>query len=432
MKQESGQELQPYITKKTEIDLSFEVVILVIGGVFFLLFGVLLFLITKGMLPYTEGSMYGLFVVLVSIQAITMGKTPFGDLLRSWFVVVIGIVTAMTGTLAIFYPEHLGSMIRLLAGLIVLVTGALGLIQLLTAKDKAQAWLKIPGILQHLTVACILVYGIEVVLGIVTLLPGIMPDQVTAVFCLIIGASIFFLAWTVHKVHHKYPGEDEKTNQQETPSHTRFCLFQKTSLTMGNAISTYQGCLMILLGFLIFFSILGILPSFNADGQLGLLLVLTSLQLLALGQFVGSTVTRSWPVVIFGILCAGIGIFSCIVPGIVSEVIQSILGLQNLVTGVMILVTQIIAPTLYGIKHPPEEAVTLPPIIKRLLFILMITGLVTIIFGINMFMPVLLPNLIGMIGVAILLPLLVIVIGILMLLTVSITQKLEQGALSAS
>ena len=432
MKQESGQGLQPYITKKTEIDLSFEVVILVIGGVFFLLFGVLLFLITKGMLPYTEGSMYGLFVVLVSIQAITMGKTPFGDLLRSWFVVVIGIVTAMTGTLAIFYPEHLGSMIRLLAGLIVLVTGALGLIQLFTAKDKAQAWLKIPGILQHLTVACILVYGIEVVLGIVTLLPGIMPDQVTAVFCLIIGASIFFLAWTVHKVHHKYPGEDEKTNQLETPSHTRFCLFQKTSLTMGNAISTYQGCLMILLGFLIFFSILGILPSFNADGQLGLLLVLTSLQLLALGQFVGSTVTRSWPVVIFGILCAGVGIFSCIVPGIVSEVIQSILGLQNLVTGVMILVTQIIAPTLYGIKHPPEEAVALPPIIKRLLFILMITGLVTIIFGINMFMPVLLPNLIGMIGVAILLPLLVIIIGILMLLTVLITQKLEQDALSAS
>jgi hypothetical protein len=163
------QQLQRYIAKRAEIELSIEVVLLIVGGVFFLLFGVLLFLIDRGMLPYSEGSMYGLFVVLVSMQIITMGKTPFGDVLRSWLVVIIGLLTAMLGTLAIFYPGHLSVTIRILAGLIVLISGASGLLQLFISKDKARTWLKVPGILQQLTIACFLVYGIEIALGIITL-----------------------------------------------------------------------------------------------------------------------------------------------------------------------------------------------------------------------------------------------------------------------
>jgi hypothetical protein len=60
------------------------------------------------------------------------------------------------------------------------------------------------------------------------------------------------------------------------------------------------------------------------------------------------------------------------------------------------------------------------------------TGIVTILFGINMLTPVLLPNLLGMVVYAILLPLLVIIMGVLMLITVSITQKLQRGAATAS
>jgi uncharacterized membrane protein HdeD (DUF308 family) len=432
LQQDSGQQLKPYIEKRAEIDLSIEVVLLVVGGVYFLLFGALLFLIDRGILPYSEDSMYGLFVILVSMQIITMGKTPFGDLLRSWIVVVAGLVTAIIGTLAIFYPGHLSVAIRLLAGLIVLITGGLGLLQLFTAKDRARLWMKVPGILQQLTIACVLVYGIEIVLGAITLLPGIMPNPLTAVLCLIFGASLFFLSWCIHEVHQKYPSGDERTVPREPPSHTGFCLFREAFLTVGNAINTYQGFLMILLGFLILLNILGIFPSFNSDGQLGLLLVLTSLQLLALGQFVGSQVTRSWLVVAFGVVCAGAGVFSCIVPGILSGVIPPLLGLQNILTGVLLLATQIIAPTLYGIRHPPEKPVAIPSIIRRLFLVLTATGIVTIVFGINMLAPVLLPGMLGMVAYAIILPLLVIFIGILTLLTVSITQKLQQGASTGS
>jgi hypothetical protein len=426
------QQLQSYIAKRAEVDLSIEVVLLVVGGVYFLLFGVLLFLIDKGRLPYSEGSMYGLFVVLVSMQIITMGKTPFGDFLRSWFIVIIGLITAMIGTLAIFFPGYLSMEIRILAALIVLFTGALGLLQLFASRDKARIWMKVPGILQQLTIACVLVYGIELVLGIITLLPGIVTNPLTAVLCLILGMSLFFLAWCIHVVNRQYRQGKEKTTSPTPPSKGGFFLLQEASLTVGNTFNTYQGFLMILLGFLILFNILGIFPSFNSDGQIGLLLVLTSLQLLALGQFVGSQVTRSWLVLAFGLFCAGAGIFSCIVPGILTGIILPLLGLQNITTGVLLLGTQIVAPTLYGIRHPPAEPVPLPPIIKRLFLVLMVTGIVTIVFGINTIAPVVLPNLFGMVVYAILLPLLVIIMGLLSLMTVSITQKLQRGAATTS
>ncbi|MCP1392661.1 MAG: DUF308 domain-containing protein [Methanothrix sp.] len=421
------QQLKRYIAKSAEISLSTEVVLLIVGGVFFLLFGVLLFLIERGMLPYSEGSMYGLFVVLVSMQIITMGKTPFGDVLRSWLVVIVGLLTAMIGTLAIFYPGYLSVTIRILAGLIVLISGASGLLQLFISKDKARTWVKVSGILQQLTVACVLVYGIEIALGIITFLPGIMPNLLTAMLLLIFGASLFFLARCIHIATQQYSSSSEKMVPSRSPRKKMFFLLEEAALTVENTFNIYQGFLLILLGILVLFMILGILPSFNSDGQLGLLLVLTSLQLLALGQFVGSQVTRSWLVIAFGILCAAAGSFSCIVPGILSGVIQPLLGIQNIITGVLLLATKIIAPTLYGIRSPSEEPVTLPPIVKRLFRVLTATGIVTILFGINMLAPLLLPGLLGIVVYAILIPLLVIIMGFLSLIMVSITQKLQQA-----
>jgi uncharacterized membrane protein HdeD (DUF308 family) len=420
------QQLQSHIAGRAEIDLSIEVVILIVGGIFFLLFGMLLFQIDRGKLPYSEGSMYGLFVVLVSMQIVTMGKTPFGDVLRSWLVVIIGLFTAMIGTLAIFYPDYLTMTIRILAGLIVLITGAVGLLQLFTAKDKARSWMKTPGILQQLTIACVLVYGIEILLGIITLLPGIIPNSLTVALLIVFGSSLFFLAWCIHEVAHQYSSTTAKILPSPSTLKSRFFLLQETSLTLGNTFNTYQGFLMILLGILVLLMILGIFPSFNSDGQLGLLLVLTSLQLLALGQFVGSQVTRSWLMIAFGILCATTGIYSCIVPGVLIGLIQPLIGLQNIITGVLLLVTQLIAPTLNGIMYPPAEPVTIPPIVKRLFLVLTITGIVAILFGINMLAPLVLPGLLGMVVFTMLLPLLIIIMGLMSLITVAITQKLQQ------
>ena len=421
----NGQErLQAYIHRRVAVDLSIEVVLLLVGGVFFLLFGLALVPISTGMLPYSEGAMYGLFVVLVSMQAITMGKTPIGDLRRSWLVVIAGIATAIAGTLALFYPGELGGSIRLLAGAIILITGTLGLYQLVTAEDRARAWLRVPGVLRHLAVACAAVYGLEVVLGVITFLSGGVPVLLTAVLCVLLGAALLYLAWAVHSVGARYPrGPAEDAG----PVDRGAGLLGEAELPVGDSFSVFQGVLLILLGSLVLVMTLGAIPPFNADGQLGLLLVLTSLQMLALGQLVGSTVTRSWALVALGLAFAGMGIISCIVPGVLTSVISPLLGVQNIITGVVLLATQVIGPTLYGVRHPPAEPVVVPPLVKRLFLILAATGVVAFLFGLNMLAPFLLPGLLGVVAFALFLPFLIVLMGLLTLGTVSVTRRLQRG-----
>ncbi len=202
-------------------------------------------------------------------------------------------------------------------------------------------------------------------------------------------------------------------------------IFGEASLSVGESFSVFQGILMLLLGGLVLLMTLGLVPLFNADGQLGLLLVLTSLQMLALGQVVGSTVTRSWVLVALGLAFAGMGVVSCIVPGLLTAVIPPLLGVQNIITGAVLLATQVIGPTLYGIRHPPAEPVALPPSVRRLVVLLAVTGIVAIVFGLNMLAPYLLPGLLGVVAFALFLPVLIIAMGLLTLGTVIITRTLQ-------
>lgn len=192
-------------TLREESDLSFEVVILLVFGVFMLLFGLLLFGIHTGDLPYTPDSTYGLFLVIVSFQVVTMGRTPFGDFHRSWAVVVLGICAAVVGMVACFIPGTLTATVRILVGVLLSGGGAVLLLQLFLTEGRARTWLKVPGVLRHLTVACTGVYLLSVVLGLVTLLPGITTDPQTAVLLVLYGIFFFYLAWSLQNVARAYP-----------------------------------------------------------------------------------------------------------------------------------------------------------------------------------------------------------------------------------
>ncbi|KAF5051292.1 MAG: hypothetical protein KO254_13095 [Methanoculleus marisnigri] len=190
---------------RAESDLSLEVVILLVFGVFMSLFGLLLFRIHAGELPYAPDSTYGLFLVIVSFQVITMGKTPFGDLRRSWAVIIIGVCTAVIGMVACFVPGLLAGPVRILVGILLFAGGIALLAQLFLSEDKARVWLKIPGILRHLTIACIIVYVMSIILGLVTLLPGITTDPQTAILLIIYGIGFFYLSWSIQKAARTYP-----------------------------------------------------------------------------------------------------------------------------------------------------------------------------------------------------------------------------------
>jgi hypothetical protein len=204
-----------------------------------------------------------------------------------------------------------------------------------------------------------------------------------------------------------------------------FGLFREASLPLASAFSIFQGSLLVLLGILVYGVEFCRIP-LNESGQLGLLLVFTSLQVLALGQLLGGQYRRSWWLMTVGLLFAGMGIISCIVPGILTDVIRILLGLQNIVTGSLFLALQLVVPTMQGTTSPPSEPVTLPPLVKRLGLVVTVLMIVSVVFGLNMLAPVLLPSLIGLVPFVLLFPMLVVILGLLTLYTVYLNQKLQQ------
>lgn len=381
-------ETHDYIKIREESDLSLEVVILLILGVFMFLFGLLLFKISTGELPYTPDSTYGLFLVIVSFQVITMGKTPFGDLRRSWVLVLIGIITAIVGMVACFIPGQLTEMVRILVGVLLFAGGISLLLQLLFFEEKARTWIKIPGVLQHLTVACGVVYVITIVLGLITLIPGITSNPQTALFLLIYGISIFYLAWCIQKVARSYPPENLKSISKEKGG--LFKSLQSVSLSLSPAVVIMIGVLLFLLGCLLFPINQGTLP-FSSDGELGLLMVIMAIQMTTLGETPLGQFKRSVIIIIVGIVFATLGIFSCIVPGILTGVLQILIGALNILGGV-ILLTMRFVPIIRGKKkHDPETG---PPssTVKKFMITQTLLNLVAIAFGLSMIMPGMIPN----------------------------------------
>ncbi len=432
MAPDAQQEQKAYPKKIEELDISIEVVLLLILGVFALLFGLLLFRILTGALPYTPDSTYGLFLVIVSLQIITMGKTPFGDLRRSWIVLIIGICTAILGMYACFIPGHLTALIRMLVGILLLFGGIALLLQLFISEEKAKKWMMIPGILQQLTIACSLVYIISAILGLITLIRGIATDLQTAAILVIYGISFFYLSWCIRKVNELYPPEEirnpahKQLNEVEHPSRYSFKLLKDAALPLSIAIFITLGVLLTLIGLLLFPVSLHIFP-WSPDGQLGLLLIVTAIQILALGETPLGHFKRSWLLIIIGIVFVAMGIFSCIVPGILTNVINLLLGFFNIFGG-LILLTKGHLSKHHGSKDPATIPATIPAAIisiaakqKNTQIALNIIG---IIFGITVLVP-------GLVSIRIIAGILVIN-GLLLFMLSNLLYKMEIFAREAS
>ena len=177
-------------------------------------------------------------------------------------------------------------------------------------------------------------------------------------------------------------------------------LFREASLPLGSALSVPNGIIITLIGIIVLLGILGLVPlTFNSSGQLGLLLVLTSLQMLALGQLI-VPLTRSWLLIAIGIVFAGMGIISCIVPGVLVAWITILLGVQNLISGGVVLASQL----------------------KGLSVATLVLGIAIVLFGVNTLSPVLLPSLFGVVWFLIL-PVLLLFMGLSSLYSTYLSTK---------
>jgi hypothetical protein len=143
-----------------------------------------------------------------------------------------------------------------------------------------------------------------------------------------------------------------------------------------------MGVFLLLLGVLLIPVNLGLLP-FSGSAQLGLLMVIFSIQMLASGSTPIGTFTRSWPLLGFGLLFAASGIVSCIIPDILVSTLTVVVGILNILGGAIALAKM--WDTRF--RKPDDQSKTLPPIVVRLFAAQLTMNLLSIIFGSSMLIP---------------------------------------------
>ncbi|HIH85490.1 MAG TPA: hypothetical protein HA342_01270 [Methanoculleus sp.] len=170
-------------------------------------------------------------------------------------------------------------------------------------------------------------------------------------------------------------------------------IFRETSIPLSIALVIPVGVLLVLLGLLLFPVNTGAIP-FSPDGQLGLLLVIMAIQMLALGETPMGQYRRSRLLVIIGIVFASMGIFSCIVPGVLTDLIRVLLAILNIAGGAILLAKRFL-PMLQGADSPATAVpADLLPTLKRLLVTQTVLNVVSISFGISMLLPGLIPGMV--------------------------------------
>lgn len=407
------------MAQEQDYDRSLEIDVLLILGVFMLIFGVLLFPISAGRLSYNANSAYGLFLVLISFQTVTMGKTPFGDFRRSWAVVIVGLGAAALGMVACFIPGVLSEVARAAVGIILLGGGLSLLLQLLLSKTKARLWLKAGPVLAQLAIACALVYALGIVLGVITLAPGLLANEPTAIVLIAWGGSLFYLAWLLRKVAILYPVKASEALGSIPASAGRFALFTDAVLPLSSAIFVLLGLSLALVGLLLVPVGLGLIP-FSPDGQLGLLLTVMAIQAMALGATpLGQLSRPSWMLAV-GVTFAALGIVASIVPGLLTDWLRILIGVLNIGSGAKSLVATYL-PAWRPREGAPDPA-SVPTIFRTLNWTQTTVNWLNIVFGVTMLVPALTPGL--------LMPVILVVFGLLLIRLAMILRSL--AALQAS
>ena len=351
-----------------EADTPLEVVILIIGGMAMLITGTLLFPVHYGSLPYSENGLFGLLLLIFSLQMILLGKTPFGDLPKTKSLLVVGIVIAVVGILTCCIPIST----QLPQILLALCFGPGGLflfLKMCFAKNMLRSWTTKGGIFRHLLVGCGLTYGFSMLIGLILWKRNLFGTPGIAISVVLFGIAILYLAGVLWKLYGQYPEADMHP-------------VGSVELSTDQTMLLLMGVFMVILGLLLIPVSVGFLP-FSESAQLGLLMVIFAIQMLAFGGTPIGTFPRSFPLIVCGLLFAALGIVSCIIPKMFVPLLTVLVGVLNIAGGVVSL-GKIGVQRFLQQETPPTST---PPILVRLLVTQLVLNLLAILFGSSMLIP---------------------------------------------
>lgn len=382
-------------------DIPIDLVILVIAGLTMVIAGLLLFASYAGKVPYYENGLFGLLIFIYALQITVLGKTPFGDVpQRPLSVLILGIFVACIGIITCFIPDLLKGIPRFILFICFGPGGILLLLQMFFSKDKFPLWRKKGGILMTLAVNCTAVYSLSVFISILLIDKNYISGGLISFSVLLYGVLVFTLTAVLFKIYALYPDAAERPSAG-------------VQLSDDRAVILITGVFMVLLGILLIPVTIGLLP-FSGSAQLGLLVVIMSIQMIAFGNTPLRSFTRTWPLVFMGLIFASMGIISCIVPGILVPCLTLIIALLNIGGGVIPLVKMIHSRS--GKKG--RGSADVPSIIKKLFLTQSTLNILSIVFGVSMLINNLIPG--PVIGVVLTAN------GIVLLYLISILAKIDE------
>lgn len=357
-----------------EADLDLEVVILFLAGMTMGVAGMLLFPVAAGTLPYYENGLYGLLLFFFALQMVALGKTPFGDMRRSRGLLAAGVAVAAAGIVTCFVPDIFRQLPRLALAACFGLGGLALLLQMFFSPDKAPAWAKHGGILRFLAPACGAVYLLSIGIGLLVWKHGLLSVRATAGVVLAYGAAILVLGSLLYEVYRLYPGGANPPAGEG-------------ALPIDKAMILLTGVFMVILGLLLVPVNLGLIP-FSGSAQLGLLVVILAIQMLASGSTPLGPFRRTWLMIALGFPFAALGVISCIIPGVLVPVLTLLIAVLNITGGILGL-KRTAAPMLARREGPRKPV---PPVLVRLTAVQLAMNLVSVLFGASMLIANLIPG----------------------------------------
>ncbi|MCF4114324.1 MULTISPECIES: hypothetical protein [Dethiosulfovibrio] len=348
---------------RAEIAVSTESAVLLTAGIISLTASALLFPISKGTLPYYENGLLGLLMFVMAVQIITLGKAPFGDVGRGPLWTVLGVVLAGIGVVTCFIP----GLFRVVPRLVLLVSmgvgGAAMFVRLCLDVRRLATWLRLGGVFVHLAAACGAAYLLSMSIGLSLWSRELLSAQQYSVLLMAYGASLVYLAFVLVPVYRDHP-----------PARTG-------NLSPDKSMILLVGVFMVLLGVLLIPVSLGLLP-FSAGAQLGLLMVIFAVQMLAFGNTPVGSFSRTPAVILVGLLFTVLGTASCMVPELLVPFLTVAVGILNVFGGAIGMFK------LWSIRgRGPDFA-----ILKRLGRVQVAVNMFSILFGASMLISRLLPG----------------------------------------
>lgn len=356
-------------------DIPIDLVILIIAGLTMVIAGLLLFPVYLGLLPYYENGLYGLLIFIYALQITVLGKTPFGDVpQRPLSVLILGIFVACVGIITCFIPDLLKEIPRFLLFICFGPGGIILLLQMFFSKEKFPMWRKKGGILMTLALNCAAVYSLSIFISILLIDKNFISGGLVAFSVLLYGVLIFFLTAVLYKIYALYPDNTERQSGG-------------VKLSDDRAVILITGVFMVVLGILLIPVTIGLLP-FSGSAQLGLLVVIMSLQMVAFGNTPIRSFSRTWPLVWLGLFFGSLGIISCIIPWILVPTLTFIIALLNIGGGAIPFIKMLLSKQ----RDKGTDRGFVPQVIKRLFLTQMLLNILSVVFGTSMLVKNLIPG----------------------------------------